>query len=216
MRSFQHHLTSKFLLRYHMGVILLGTGLSGVLANKWLLNAGFEHILARYPTAVIVSFLSFLLLMRLWLSYVSRAFQHPSTVTVSDFDDSDFKNPADKKRSRWDWDGTGLDTLPVDEPCGCLLGIFVIVALGIAGIALLLIAEAPLILAEATFQFLLAAGLIRSAKKIDNPDWVGSILSRTWKPFLVVFIATILLGSCAEINCKNPTTIKEMIRSCGE
>jgi hypothetical protein len=168
----------------------------------------------RYPAAVLLSFLTFLLLMRIWLTYISRAFQQTSS--ISDFDESGTQSATQPKSSKWDWDGSGLGTLAGDDPCGCLIGAFLVVVLGIFLIAFSLIAEAPLILAEAAFQFLLAAGLIRSAKRIDNPDWVGSVLSRTWKPFVVVFVTTFLLGSCAEMNCKNPTTLREMVKSCGD
>jgi hypothetical protein len=197
-----------------MGLILLGTALSGVAANRWLLDLGMDRIVVRYPAAVFLSFLAFLILMRLWLTYIHRTFGHPRT--ISEFDDPESNSPAASKSEKGNWDLSGLDVTPVDDPCGCLLAVLLILVLGIFMMAFSLIAEAPLILAEAAFQFLLAAGLIRSAKKIDRPNWVGSVLSRTWKPFIVIFVATLLLGSCAEMNCKRPTTIKEMIKTCGK
>jgi hypothetical protein len=38
-------------------------------------------------------------------------------------------------------------------------------------------------LTEAAFQFFLALGLTRAAKKIDQADWVESVMAKTWQPF---------------------------------
>jgi hypothetical protein len=212
MHSFRSHFASKFFLKHHMGLILLGTGLSGVLANRWLFSLGLERLVFRYPIAVILSFAAFLLLMRLWLTYISRAYSQ--SVSANQFDHQELDDISRQKGFKWDWDAGGLDGLVPDEPCGCLFTIIVIILGGIVIVAFSLIAEAPLILAEAAFQFLLAAGLIRVARKIDRPDWVGSIVSRTWKPFVVVLIGALLLGSCAEVSCHNPTTIRNIVNSC--
>jgi hypothetical protein len=213
MQTFRSQFTKKFLLKHHMALILLGTGLSGVLANRWLFHNGIDHMVIRYPPAVVFSFAAFLLLMRVWLSYISRIFQ--PTNTVIEFEGPEDHNTNKKDEPRWNLDGTGLDSLMPDEPCGCLVCIFLVIIFGIFICSWLLIAEAPLILAEAAFQFLLAAGLLRAAKRIDRPDWVGSIIARTWKPFVVVLVGTLILGGWAEGSCKNPTTIIEMIKSCG-
>ena len=219
MPSFRAQFRSRFFLKHHMALILLGTGFSGVLANRWLFSLGVEHLVVRYPIAVLFSFASFLILMRLWLAYISRAYAQPVAITnIDNHDDTITSIPhgtrSKSKRSRWNWDGSGLDGLTPDEPCGCLLVLFIILLVGIFIIAVSLIADAPLILAEAAFQFLLAGGLIRAAKRIDRPDWIGSIISRTWKPFVVVLVGTLLFGIFAELSCQSPTTIRHIINSC--
>jgi hypothetical protein len=62
------------------------------------------------------------------------------------------------------------------------------------GTAIFLIYEAPLILTEVAFEFLLAGVLIKQAKTIDNPNWVGSIFKSTWKPFSFTMTLSIGVG----------------------
>ncbi len=70
-----------------------------------------------------------------------------------------------------------------DEGAGFVLIPLMIVLALVFGAAILLIYEAPIILTEAAFEFLLAGVLIRQAKTIDDPNWVGSIFKSTWMPF---------------------------------
>jgi len=68
---FQKQFRQRYLLRYHMGVILLATGFSGVLISKLLLVLHVDNFVLRYALAVILSYLVFFLCIRLWLLYVS-------------------------------------------------------------------------------------------------------------------------------------------------
>ncbi len=49
--------------------------------------------------------------------------------------------------------------------------------------AILVLYSAPAILAEAAFQGVLAASLIKKTRVISDEAWAGSILKATWKPF---------------------------------
>jgi hypothetical protein len=67
----------------------------------------------------------------------------------------------------------------------------VLVAIGlllavIFGSSLYLIYDAPHILSDAAFNFLLASSLIRGYKTITKPDWIGSVLKSTYLPFIIV------------------------------
>lgn len=66
-----------------------------------------------------------------------------------------------------------------------ILGIIVAVVLG-AGVYL--IYEAPLILSEAAFEALLAAGLVKRYRQMAAGDWTGSVLKATWIPFAITFV----------------------------
>lgn len=67
----------------------------------------------------------------------------------------------------------------------------ILIALGIllavtAGAAIYLIYIAPQLLSEAAFDFLLGTSLIRSYRKMNQPDWMGSVFKDTYIPFLIV------------------------------
>lgn len=76
---------------------------------------------------------------------------------------------------------------------------FILIAIGlllavIFGSAFYLIYIAPHILSEAAFDFLLGSSLIKSYKKMNKPDWMGSVFKDTYKPFLVVLVVTIAVA----------------------
>jgi hypothetical protein len=69
----------------------------------------------------------------------------------------------------------------------------ILIALGIllaatVGGAVYLIYIAPHILSEAAFDFLLGTSLIRSYRKMNRPDWMGSVFRDTYIPFLIVLV----------------------------
>jgi len=61
-----------YFVRFHMALILVATVLCGLLFSKVLLLLGVGEMRIRYPAAVASSYLSFFLLVKLWLLYVSR------------------------------------------------------------------------------------------------------------------------------------------------
>lgn len=81
------------------------------------------------------------------------------------------------------------------EEGGIVLIPLMLVIAAIFGVGILLIYEAPVILSEAAFEFLLAGVLVKKAKEIDDPDWIGSVFKNTWKPFLCTLFLAIISSS---------------------
>jgi hypothetical protein len=75
-----------------------------------------------------------------------------------------------------------------------VLGILAVLLFSVLGAGVFLIYQAPAILAEAAFDAVLAASLVRSSRKMNQPDWMGSIFKATWKPFAVVLLLAIVAG----------------------
>ena len=75
----------------------------------------------------------------------------------------------------------------VDDDGIILIAIGVLLA-AIFGVSIYLVYIAPHILSEAAFNFLLGTSLIKSYKKINHPDWIGSVFRDTYKPFICVLI----------------------------
>ncbi|HYS42341.1 MAG TPA: hypothetical protein VEM32_00015, partial [Geobacteraceae bacterium] len=69
--NFTERFKNRLPLRLHMTLILLATGLSGLLTTRLLLAAGVEDIVVRYPLAVLFSYLVFFVLIKLWLKYLA-------------------------------------------------------------------------------------------------------------------------------------------------
>jgi hypothetical protein len=91
--------------------------------------------------------------------------------------------------------GGGGDLLPDlgDGDFLAFLALAVLLAV-VLGAGIFVIYSAPAILSEAAFEFMLAGGLIRRTRKMGDPDWVGSVLRATWKPFGLILIVTLAVG----------------------
>ena len=68
--SLKRHLVQRYFLRFHMGLMFSAATFAGVGTSKLLLYEGVHQVLWRYPMAVVVSYLVFLGLIRVWLAYV--------------------------------------------------------------------------------------------------------------------------------------------------
>lgn len=75
-----------------------------------------------------------------------------------------------------------------------VLGLLAVLLFSVLGAGVFLVWQAPAILAEAAFDAVLAASLVRSSKRMNEPDWMGSIFKATWKPFTVVLLLSIIAG----------------------
>lgn len=100
-----------------------------------------------------------------------------------------------------------------DEGCLVLIPLALLL-LVIFGGGIYLIYEAPVIISEAAFELILATTLIKKAKKIDSPDWVGSVFRSTWPAFALTFVITIIAGWALMSYCPQATKITEIIRFC--
>lgn len=95
-KKFRQRVLRQYFVRFHMGLLLMATTSSGVVASKLLLMAGLTSVLVRYPLAVVIAYLIFVGLTRLWVAYV--LIDVPS-----------------KKQAGGGWD-SGLDVGNVDIP----------------------------------------------------------------------------------------------------
>src|SRR5712692_6595969 len=69
-QRFKERILHTYFVRCDMSLILLVVVASGVGSSKLLLESGVHSLLLRYPLAMLVSFLAFLLLIRVWIWYV--------------------------------------------------------------------------------------------------------------------------------------------------
>ncbi len=69
-QKFRQRLVRQYMVRFHMSLLLMATMCAGVISSKLLLMAGVHSVLVRYPLAVLIAYLSFAGLARLWVAYV--------------------------------------------------------------------------------------------------------------------------------------------------
>jgi hypothetical protein len=80
----------------------------------------------------------------------------------------------------------------------------------VIGAGIYLVYEAPFILSEAAFEFILAASLVRGTRRIDKADWMGSVFKTTCKPFMVTLILAFLAGYLMHHYFPDVTRISEL------
>ena len=80
----------------------------------------------------------------------------------------------------------------------------------VVGAGVYLVYEAPFILSEAAFEFILAAGLVRGTRRIDSADWMGSVFKTTGIPFSVTLALALLAGYLMHFYFPDVTRISEL------
>lgn len=210
--NYTERLKKRHSLRFHMSLILVATVCSGFLATRIMLALHLENVLLRYPLAVVFAYLVFFVSVKLWLRYIApiptQQNVHNNSPDLGDvLSDVPISFPSDGSipfhGGGGGFDGGGASGGFGDavgdviggaaEGLGdegglvviVVLAVFAAVTAALVGASAYLIYEAPFILSEAAFEFILAAGLVRGARRIDSADWMGSVFKTTGIPFVV-------------------------------
>lgn len=106
-----------------------------------------------------------------------------------------------------------LDLGGADEGCLPLVILVLILALlaAVFGVGAYVVWQAPMLLAEVAFEAALAAGLIRAARRVDEPGWIGGALSASWKPFLLIFLFSLAAAALTEKFAPEARTLPQAI-----
>lgn len=99
----------------------------------------------------------------------------------------------------------------VDDDSIVLLALALLLAATFGG-AIYLIYIAPHILSEAAFDFLLGAGLIKSFRRMDRADWMGSVFKDTYKPFLIVLVIALVAAWMIHAHDPSITKLSDVFR----
>jgi len=237
-------LQGRFFLRFHMTLIVAATFLAGLAATKLLLVIGIHSLALRYVLAVCAGYLAFLALIRLWLIYVGidRSVELSADgidlldvrigsgdVPVPAFDGGGGAFNGGGATASWgDVPSAPVKAVPGgagDSKPGCgfdfdlgegfiVALLFIALTTGLLLAGIYVIYTAPALLAEATFEALLAGALLRRARTIDRPGWVGAVWRATVWPFLGVLVLAFVLGYVANRSCPEATRLVEAL-DCG-
>ncbi|HUJ19329.1 MAG TPA: hypothetical protein VL197_15195 [Nitrospirota bacterium] len=96
------------------------------------------------------------------------------------------------------------------DDAGVILIAIGVLLTAIFGAAIYLVYIAPHILSEAAFNFLLGTSLIRSYRKINHPDWMGSVFQDTYKPFVGVLLISFAAAWVIHAYAPNITKISDL------
>jgi hypothetical protein len=194
-------------------LILSVTALSAVLTSFLLLSAGVLKMWVRYPIAIVIAYLTFLLLLAVWLWLRRRdahldidlidaiptdwdsAHSHASDyAAVGDYggggSGGDWTSGASSSKSMMSSidvpDAGGL--LDLDAEGGCLVALAILAIIGGVIASFYVIWIAPALLAEILVDGVLVAGLYRRVKGIEHRHWLRAAVRRTAVPALVALL----------------------------
>lgn len=199
--------------RIHVSIIVLLTALAGFVTSFTLLQIGVQVMWVRYPMAILVAYLVFLLLLAVWLWLQGRNLDlHLDQLPdVIDYESTDFSVASGGKfggggdfgggGSGGSWvesvhvtsrvsRSSGLDLPSIDVGLDLEeLGFIILAVVAIIGgliASLYIIYIAPVLLAEILVDGLLVAGLYKRVKHIEPRHWVRTAVHRTILPTILV------------------------------
>ena len=233
-------MAARFFVRFHMTLIFGGAVAGGILASRWLFVSGVDALAARYALAVLGAYVVFFVLVRGWIVYVTRLAPGDPGVDAPDLVPrgggsgvTDFAGGGGGQSggggASGTWDGGPLPRiehatpssggrlssagLDLDDAWLVVLVLLLFVAC-LGGAALWVVWQAPVILPEAAFEALLAAGLVRAARRAQFGGWARGVLRSTALPFTLVLGSAVLLGWAVQHACPVATRLLDVLTRC--
>ncbi len=207
--------------RLQMSFLVTITGAAGFLTSFLLLRAGLHQMSWRYLLACTIAYLVFLLLLWLWLrtkaeDYADVIPDALNSIPSPGHGGAEFVRYAGKggefggggANASFDDAAVAVapDTSAADGVVGEALGsagaagelaipLFVLMLLaGLILSSLYVVYSAPILFAELLLDGLLAAGLYRRLRGVENRHWLESALSRTIWPFILTALLSFVAG----------------------
>jgi hypothetical protein len=209
----RHSLPARFVLRFHVGLILAFSIFAGWLFDVLLLKIGLYSMAWRYSLSILAAYGAFLIGVYIWIEYSGiREYIRIRRATELVGDDVPRK-PAEaiaEKDSPWTW---------LADPAGCLLGDGCLVIIGIFLAAALafyffggfVLANATGFFVEIVLELLLAAGLLKGMHRYESSGWVMTVWRQTrWSLAFTLFVA-IMCGGLAQREWPEARTFMDVV-----
>ena len=220
-------------------LILSMTAMAAFLTSFVLLWMGVLKMWVRYPAAILVAYLVFLLFLAIWLwlqrgsldpdldalelipTDLGPAHQHEGFGDVGDFGGGGMGGNWTSSVSSSSQPGIsgggsvspdGILDLDLDEGCLPVLAIILAVVVIIGGVivSFYVIYIAPALLAEILLDGVLAAGLYRRVRRIEHRHWLRAALRRTIVPAALALVFFSVAGYLLQWAIPNAHTIGEV------
>lgn len=188
-----------------MTLLLLGSGAAALCCSYWLLEQGWESVLGRYPLAVLIGYLSFVLLFRIWLQWVRWQYSDRELDQFEVEPDHSLAGRGKRDSSNvLDW----FD-LPIEaDGIGCLIVAVLLLVFALCFGAWWLVSDAALLMTDVAVQFLFAGLLTRRLKYVSNAHWLSSVLKATFWPLFWTFLTALILAIAMSLYCPEASTLR--------
>jgi hypothetical protein len=229
--------------RLQMGFIVAVTGGVGLLMSFLLLQSGMRSMALRYPFALAVAYLVFLLLLWAWLRAKEDDFSNIPDFSNAmpnlsgnghsapfqsggggdfggggasgSFDGSTSQSFAGADGSAGDSIGDALGSVgDADELAIPIIAI--VFALGMAVASLYVVYLAPTLFAELLVDGVLSYTLYRHLHKVETHFWLNTAFKRTVFPFILTAVFLAIVGAAMSHYAPGARSIGEVIHYSGE
>lgn len=216
-RKLKTSLGARFVLRFHVSLMLAASILAGWLADLFILRLGYESMLIRYPLAIGFAYIGFLGAVWIWIEYsgIREYMKMQKADPLIGEHIKEAQSKADKKSSRAaDWIDFPFD-FGIGDGEGCLFVLGAILVFGLiffflGGYLWLYASEFAV---EIVLELLLAAGLLRGIRRIESSGWVAGVWRSTrWSLAFSVTVA-ILFAAWAHSQYPEAKTLPEVFKS---
>jgi hypothetical protein len=229
--------------RLQMGLIVAVTGGVGLLMSFLLLQSGMGSMAIRYPFALAVAYLVFLLLLWAWLRAKEDDFTDIPDLSnaMPNVSGSGHSAPF-QSGGGGDFGGGGASGsfdgpssqsfVGVDDSAGDSIGdalgsvgdadelaipiLAIVFALGMAVASFYVVYLAPTLFAELLVDGVLSYTLYRHLHKVETHFWLSTAFKRTVFPFLLTAIFLAIMGAAMAHYAPGARSIGEVIHYSGE
>ncbi len=210
----RHSLAARFLLRFHVSLILLFAIFLGWMVDLLLLRLGVGSMIVRYTITVLAAYAGFLFGVYCWVEY-SGIRQYLSIRRREELVGDDVPRDSGIRLG-----GSLRDFRYIDAPFGWTSGDGCLVVIGFVVICIVgyyffggyLISNAATFFAEIVLELLLAAGLLRGLNKVEASGWVVGVWRSTWPSLVFSILVAWLVAGFVHSNVPNAKTIPEAWR----
>lgn len=208
-------LQRKSAARVQMAIIVIVTGIAGILTSGLLLYFGLSLMWLRYGLAVGVAYLVFLFSVWIWLLF-HRSRAKSRDVVEGFCDATDLLDLASIDLPGGAGGGSGeaaVDAAGALDLDDLLLVVALVVIAAAAVVAsVYVIFIAPSLFAEVLLDGALSVGLYRRLKAVGQPSWVRSVIRKTWLPFFTVIVTFIVAGLVMQVMLPGVDSIGDVLR----
>ena len=228
--------------RLQMSLIVGVTGGAGLLVSFLLLQSGMGSMAIRYPFALAVAYLVFLLLLWAWLRAKEDDFTDIPGLSdaVPNFNGGGYSTPFQSGGggdfggggASGSFDGAASQSFAgVDDTAGSSMGnalgsvgdadelaipiIAIVFAVGMAVASLYVVYLAPTLFAELLVDGVLSYTLYRHLHKVETQHWLSTAFKRTAIPFLLTAVFLAIVGAAMAHYAPGARSIGEVIHYSG-
>ena len=212
--------------------LLAGAGITAFGSSVLMLGYGLEAMGLRYLLATVIGYITFLLLIRVWIA-MNRTAEHlqiSDVLNIPDFSTGSHLGPTTNAgfsggssggggaSQSWGQPSIEMPDLDVgvdaDEAWPFIVAVVVALALALGALFALyyVVYTAPILLAEVALDAALVAGVYRKLRKEDAGYWLASAIRHTWKPAAAVAICLSIAGSVVQWAMPSALSIGEVFR----